>query len=176
MGSDARSRNTLTPARTTGRMRRHAARLVIVAALAWAGIASPAAQNGASSRDLAADERLGGHTLQRHVGLSDDELRARLARQPGISAASTYTDRATAERVVGETIARERTRIARWLNRAGNRPNLTLTYRSPAAMPIGRTVRRGESRSVACTEAIVVLRWDARREYFVLTSYPERRR
>jgi len=158
---------------------RRAARLVAAAALA-AGLAGwigpTAAQRPGQSRDLANDERLGGHTLQRHVGLTDDDLRNRLVRQPGISAASTYTDRATAERVVGATLAREGARVDRWLGRTGSRPNLTLGYRGPASAPIGRTVRRGDTRVLPCTDAIVVLRWDARNGYYVLTSYPERRR
>jgi toxin YxiD len=150
--------------------------LVLGAGLLCSGNAPTAAQKASQNRDLAADERLGGHTLQRHVGRSDDDLRDRLEQQPGISAASTYTDRATAERVVGDTLARERARVERWLNRTGSRPNLTLDYHGPASAPIGRTVRRGDSRVLPCTDAIVVLRWDARRGYYVLTSYPERRR
>src|SRR5689334_10011971 len=52
------------------------------------------------THDLSADEADGGHTLQRHVGKSDAELIERLKREPQISSASTYTDRATAERVI----------------------------------------------------------------------------
>src|SRR5689334_2318109 len=52
-----------------------------------------------TNHDLSADEAMGGHTLQRHVGRTDAELRARLDREPQISSASTYTDRATAEEV-----------------------------------------------------------------------------
>lgn len=153
-----------------------------VAALALAGtfttvsVTAAGTQPGAPARDLSIDERMGGHTLQRHVGRTDADLFDRLDRQPGISAASTYTDRATAERVVGETLARERGRIDRWLNRSGSRPNLTLDYRGPVSAPIGRTVRRGDTRVLPCSDAIVVLRWDSRRNYYVLTSYPERRR
>jgi hypothetical protein len=49
----------------------------------------------ASRRDLGGDESRGGHTLARHVGRTDSQLLDRLAREPRISAASTYTDRAT---------------------------------------------------------------------------------
>ena len=51
-----------------------------------------------SAYDLQADERLGGHTLARHVGRTDQELHERLRRDPQISAASTYTDVMTARR------------------------------------------------------------------------------
>jgi len=42
------------------------------------------------------------------VGRTDSQLLDRLAREPRISAASTYTDRATAELVVGLALERGR--------------------------------------------------------------------
>ncbi|MCE7960411.1 MAG: cytoplasmic protein, partial [Acidobacteria bacterium ACB2] len=121
-------------------------------------------------------EARGGHTLARHVGLSDAQLRERLRREPRISAASTYTDRPTAERVVGAALAAGRKRIEGWRSREGRRPNLVLDYRSPDG-PVGRSLRRRASASVPCADAVVVLRWDeGSGDFFVLTSYPEARR
>lgn len=129
------------------------------------------------SRDLATDERHGGHTLERHVGRSDHELRARLTRDTRISAASSYTDRPTAERVVGETLDAASARIGRWAAREGRRPNLVLEYTGTPGTVIGRSMRRGRDAPESCTDAIVVLRWnDAVGDYYVLTSYPEVRR
>jgi hypothetical protein len=54
-------------------------------------------QRGAGRYDLSRDEERGGHTLDKHVGRSDEELRQRLERERSISAASTWTDRAAAE-------------------------------------------------------------------------------
>ena len=132
----------------------------------------------ASARyDLGRDEARGGHTLARHVGRSDAELKERLQREPNISAASTYTDRATAERIVARALARNRTRVDQWLARKGSRPNLVLDYRSSAGdEPIGRSLPRRSSQPVPCSDAVVVLRWDGQRGFLVLTSYPEARR
>src|SRR3954447_16923585 len=47
--------------------------------------------------NLERDEQAGGHTLRRHVGRTDDQLRERVGRERDISAASTYTDQASAE-------------------------------------------------------------------------------
>jgi hypothetical protein len=127
----------------------------------------------ASLTDLAEAERLGGHTLARHVGRTDDELRERLRREPDIAAASTYADRQTAERVIAETLRRFSTRVESWSARTGSRPNLALDFRGEAGRPIGRSVRRGDSRVRACSDAVVVLRWHAAGRYYVLTSYPE---
>jgi hypothetical protein len=122
-------------------------------------------------RDLGQDEAAGGHILRKHVGQTDDELRARLEREPRITAASTYTDRATAERAVGAAIAESQKRIENWLNRAGGHPNLVLDYDSPT--PLGRTLNRGDSHPRLCNHAIVVLKYSGTNDYYVLTSYPE---
>jgi hypothetical protein len=129
---------------------------------------------GVARRDLSQDEARGGHTLARHVARSDDELRARLAREPGISAASSYTDRRTAEQVVAATLEQERYRVAAWTGRSGRRPNLALDYRGQGGTPLGKSIGRRDRTARQCTDAIVVLRWDERRgDYYVLTSYPE---
>jgi hypothetical protein len=124
-----------------------------------------------SAHDLSADEEMGGHTLQRHVGRTDAELQERLERERHISAASTYTDRATAEHAVAEAIQQNQDRIQRWLRRPGGHPNLVLDYHGD--QPVGRVLNHGESHSVPCSNAVVVLKWAGPNRYYVLTSYPE---
>ncbi len=126
----------------------------------------------ASGRDLAADEAHGGHTLKKHVGRSDAELAARLRSEPGISAASTYTDRRLAEEAVGSCIDENSNRISDWLQQERH-PNLALECVGDPAWPVGRTLHRGEVKSEACSNETVVLKYVNPREYFVLTSYPE---
>ena len=164
-----------------------------VFALGMCGLIScqpPAATNGASSappssiaarvespltngpvRDLSQDEAAGGHILRKHVGQTDDELRERLQRERGITGASTYTDRPTAEHAVGAAITESQDRIQRWLSRSSGHPNLVLDYDSAA--PIGRTINRGENQARPCSHALVVLKYAGPNEYYVLTSYPE---
>jgi hypothetical protein len=129
--------------------------------------------HSAARHDLSQDESEGGHTLHRHVGRSDEELRQRLEQEPNISAASTYTDRATAESVVATVLEQQRPRIERWLQRSGGHPNLVLDYDGDPKHPIGRSLRRGATSLEPCSHAVVVLKWDGDREYHVLTSYPE---
>src|SRR5262245_53569234 len=136
----------------------------------------PAAANTESAprRDLSVDESMGGHTLARHVGRTDDQLRDRLKREPQISAASTYTDRTAAERAVGASLAAGGAALTAWERRNGRRPNLVLHYRDPAGAALGRSLARGQRTVVACDRALVVLRWNDRAErFYVLTSYPE---
>ena len=64
--------------------------------------------------DLSRDEERGGHTLKKHVGCTDGQLQERLGRERNISAASTWTNRDTAEAIVAEALDAERGRIENW--------------------------------------------------------------
>jgi len=122
------------------------------------------------ARDLEQDEQAGGHILRKHVGQSEEDLRRRLRREENITGASTYTDRTTAEHVVGAAIAQSQDQIQSWL-RQNRHPNLVLDY--DGAQAIGRTMNRGEVHSRPCTHALVVLKYAGANRYYVLTSYPE---
>jgi Bacterial CdiA-CT RNAse A domain len=123
--------------------------------------------------DLARDEERGGHTLKKHVSRSDEQLQERLRRERSISAASTWTDRETAEETVAKALRAERGRLENWMRRGYPRANLALHY--DAGMPIGRSLRRGDTQTVNCTSAVIVLRADAPDSFYVLTTYPEAR-
>ena len=119
---------------------------------------------------LSQDERLGGHTLRKHVAKSEEDLRRRLRSEEYIFNDSTYTDRATAEHVVGAAIGQSQEQIQSWLNQSSH-PNLVLEYDGTEA--IGRSMHRGEVHSRPCTHALVVLKYGGPNRYYVLTSYPE---
>ena len=132
-----------------------------------------AGSQSSANHDLSQDEAAGGHTLKKHVGRTDDQLRERLSHERNISAASTYTDRQTAEQVVGTALQQSREKISRWLQREGGHPNLVVDYNGDDAHPIGRSLRRGDDQTQPCSHAVVVLRWVSAGEYYVLTTYPE---
>ena len=143
-----------------------------IAASAPAAVTTPRTRAPASRYDLARDERRGGHTLARHVGRSDAELRDRLRRERSISTASTWTDRPTAETTVALALDESSARLARWSALTGRRANLALDWKGTDT--IGRSLTRGAraAQSVSC--AVVVLRWDdAGGSWYVLTTYPE---
>lgn len=119
---------------------------------------------------LDADERDGGHTLARHVGRSEAQLRARLQREPSISAASSFSDRANAERAVAGALAQETSRVASWVARRDRR-DLALDFRGVAARPVGTVLPRGAPAPLPASDARVVLRRKGD-GYFVLTAYP----
>ena len=158
----------------TGCERPAALRPVAPAAAPQAAAPDPSVPSP-SRHDLSVDEAMGGHTLARHVGKTDDELRERLRREPDISSASTYLDRANAEAVVAAALASAPSSLEAWRRRTGRRPNFVLRF--DAHHVIGRTLARGQSQASPSENALVVLRWDDRRQqFYVLTSYPEARR
>ncbi len=157
---------------------RHLVRLwlLLVAFVSFTACQPPTPHAEASSQavathDLSLDEQHGGHTLQRHIGKTDEDLRDRLRREPNISAASTYTDRATAERTIAAALSQNAGKIQHWVDRGSRRPNFVIDYTNPYAS-IGRTMNRGAMESVPCAHAVVVLKADGD-AYYVLTSYPE---
>jgi hypothetical protein len=137
------------------------------------GQKSATAKSTAGRYDLERDEERGGHTLSRHVARTDAQLEERLRRERNISAASTWTDRETAEETVTEALRAERGRVESWMRRGYPRANLALHY--SAGRPIGSSLRRGANAAVACTDAVIVLRADGPDSFYVLTTYPETR-
>jgi Bacterial CdiA-CT RNAse A domain len=139
--------------------------------------ASPAPSARTETRlphyDLERDESRGGHTVKKHVGRSDAQLQERLGRERNISAASTWTDLGTAEVTIAAALQAERGRVESWMSRGYPRANLALHY--DTGQLIGRSLRRGERRSVDCTAAVIVLRADGPDSFLVLTAYPEAR-
>ena len=130
---------------------------------------SPSAGTG-QRYELSRDEERGGHTLRKHVGRTDGELRQRLEREGNISAASTWTDRGAAEETVAAALQAERGKIENWQRRGERRPNLALHF--DVGHEIGRSLVRGATEVVPCTEAVIVLRADGE-AFYVLTTYPE---
>jgi hypothetical protein len=136
--------------------------------------ARAAASASGEVRDLSADESMGGHTLTRHVGRTDAQLAERLRREPQIAAASTWTDRDTAERAVGAALASADGKLTSWERRQGRRSNLVLHYTDRTGATLGRSLSRDGHAAVPCTRALVVLKWDEPRDrFYVLTAYPE---
>lgn len=134
----------------------------------------PAVQNS-PRRDLEIDERHHGHTLAKHVGKTDAELLQRLKNESDISSASTWNDRDTAERCVGEALAENAQKIQAWVKRGGDE-KLALDHTCSSPEAIGRSMRHGKSVSEPCHKARIVLAIDRKSgDYFVLTAYPEAR-
>jgi hypothetical protein len=127
----------------------------------------PRAVTRPRSTFLHENEAQGGHVLDKHVGKTDEELLARLKSEPHLREVSTFTDEATAERVIKAAIAENQDEIGKWL--AQNR-NLKLELDSVSSSTIGRKLVRGIGNSVETKIAIIVLR-KSQDGFYVLTAY-----
>lgn len=152
--------------------------VLALAALLWGFPAAAQFAPGAcpttrpAQHDLVANEGRPplGHTIDRHVGRTDAQLRARLEREQRISAASTFPDLATAQCVIDRTLAlaESRRRIDRWL--ADDERTLVLRWRGRET--VGRIMGRDGTVREA-REATVVLRKVDGRPWVILTAYPD---
>ncbi|NWK68171.1 WXG100 family type VII secretion target [Bacillus paramycoides] len=122
---------------------------------------------------LAAHEARGGHLLERHVGKTDEELLQRIQSDPKISGASTFTDRATAEKIANEVLNNPSNQelIQIWLDNTRNKRPIALPYGGTEI--IGRGISRGSTTIEDMTNAIIVLKKDKTGK-FILTGYPSR--
>lgn len=119
---------------------------------------------------LAAHEAAGGHLIERHVGKSEADLRARLDADPKISGASSFRTLERAETVVGDAIAANRQRIDDWL--AGSGTRLVLNHNASAST--GISLNRGAADAADVNSVRLVLQRDASMEtgYRIVTGYP----
>lgn len=112
-----------------------------------------------------------GHLLEKHVGRSDEQLTERLNDEPNIPAATTFTDRATAEKVVVETLSANQKKIENW-ETSGKSRTLALDYNGDSTTPVGHGIVRGDTASRSMSDAQIILKREKDNSWFILTGYP----
>ena len=155
---------------------------IVLSAILVLTLAVPAAA-GFKKIKLSVHERQGGHTIERHVGKSDQELIDRLAKQKKISAASTFPGRSAAERAVTATLNANEKKVRVWMKTAGRGERLVIQGKGK-----GRGISRkhfnqamkAQDREAALQAAVgdrsrtrVVLEANGKGGFHVLTAYPE---
>jgi len=122
---------------------------------------------------LAAHEAQGGHTIAKHVARTEAQLRARLAAEPRIPAASTFKSLAQAEEAVSSCLKANKIQIANWASTtAPNARELRLVW--SASNPIGHGVVRVTGKLTPMSKVRVILRKKAinGKLYYILTAFP----
>ena len=122
---------------------------------------------------LVAEEAAGGHTIARHVGRTEAQLRARLATQRRIPAATTFRSLKDAELYVAEALRANKSVIKEWAKNANIGQTKGFTYN--AGRNIGEGVVRSTGQFQQMTNMVVVVRKvvEQNRVYFILTAYPK---
>jgi Bacterial CdiA-CT RNAse A domain len=120
-------------------------------------------------RNVNSHELAGGHTIERHVGRSENWLRNRLANDPDLQFASSFRNEAAANRVQGQFVKQNRAEIEAWLRGGEQRFVGSVEMRDP----VGIVVERGRGGAVETGRAQVVLVRDGSPQgWHILTSYP----
>ena len=132
---------------------------------------------------LLAHELAGGHSIDRHVGLSVEQLRQRMKRYRNLYVASTFVDRSSAERLVAQTLDAKSAEIALWLADREKNIRLSASARDVPALKltqdmgeqIGMSLRRGAAVPTASSVVRVVLVYDdSPLGFHVETAFPLR--
>lgn len=124
-----------------------------------------------SQHEAQAGSSLGGHTILKHVGRTEQELRARLAAQPYVQTASTFTNLRTAESAISKVLGSQAAAIKSWATVA-NSPPLKLELSFGAVVGIG--VVRATNQLVNLRKVRVILKMQSYNgmPYYVLTAFP----
>jgi uncharacterized protein YukE len=124
---------------------------------------------------LLAHEIAGGHSLERHVGLTIDQLRQRIAKFPKVYVASTFADRASAEHIVAEVLDARSGAITDWLAARPKNEDKGLELIQDMGRPVGLSVRGGRSVPMQTPYVKIVLIYDdSPLGFHILTAYPIR--
>lgn len=120
---------------------------------------------------LLEEEAAGGHTLLKHVGQSEAALRARLAAQTGIKAASSFGSVSAAESVISDAVKANAAAIRTW-SAAGNMTRFRVIF--DAGKDIGYGVVRATGKLTQMQKVLIVLESTTQngKLYFILTAYP----
>ncbi|EHR68978.1 hypothetical protein BurJ1DRAFT_0079 [Burkholderiales bacterium JOSHI_001] len=121
---------------------------------------------------LAAEEASGGHTIAKHVGRTEEQLRQRLLTDRRIPVASTFRNLSEAERFIAEALRANREAISSWAKAAAIGERERFIYDAGKAVGFGIVRTMGKAESM--TKMLVVLKkvQDQNRIYFVLTAFP----
>ncbi|NUX54205.1 RNase A-like domain-containing protein [Paraburkholderia youngii] len=115
-----------------------------------------------------AGSRIGGHTLLKHVGRTEAQLRERLRLEPERKVVSSFANLEDAEWAISETIRANASQIHTWTKA----PNRVLTLRRDVGRKVGYALVRKTDRLVDSSKVEVVLKYGTYNgmPYYILTA------
>jgi len=114
---------------------------------------------------------VGGHTIAKHVGRTEAQLRARLLAEPRIPVASTFTNLKVAEASISKTVRAHSAAIKSWAQTAG--PNQRLDILHDVGVSVGFGVVRSNGQVLNMSKVFVVLKMQSYngKSYYILTAF-----
>ncbi|WP_233831904.1 RNase A-like domain-containing protein [Paraburkholderia sp. ZP32-5] len=118
-----------------------------------------------------AGSEIGGHTLLKHVGRTEAQLRERLRLEPGRTVVSSFINLEQAEWAISETMRANASKIHAW-TRA---PRRTLTLEKDVGRKVGYALVRKTDALADCSKVKVILKYGTHNgmPYYILTAMVE---
>ncbi|QZY93666.1 RNase A-like domain-containing protein [Pantoea dispersa] len=117
----------------------------------------------------------GGHTIERHIGKTPDELRERLRNRPRLDEASSFKSLSEAEALISKVLADNKYQIQMWVKNIppGLQARMRLSRRF--SHPVGIVVSKGREEVEICYAVRVILDFKPYngKPYFIVTAFPE---
>lgn len=116
----------------------------------------------------------GGHTLAKHVGLSEQELRARILNSKGrLKGASTFYSQDVAEKVISKALKNNQIKITTLLKHTPEGVKQEIDYISDT--PIGFGLNKGSENFQELYKVRIVLYHSEfnGKQYYILTAFPK---
>ncbi len=113
--------------------------------------------------------RIGGHTLQKHVGKSETYLRERLMLEPERRFVSTFTNQATAEWAISEVMRKNSNSIKNWAKNYKG----PLVISDDVGKTVGKIISRKTGKITNGSKVRVILKGEKFNgmPYYILTSF-----
>jgi hypothetical protein len=118
-----------------------------------------------------ANPRLGGHTIARHVGRTEAQLRERLKLEPGIRIASSFSNVEMAEWSISYVMQRNASKVKAWVISGNDGSRLDLIEKVGRDVGYGVVRQTGEFQKL--DRVFIVLKRERYNgmPYYILTSY-----
>ncbi|NML34090.1 hypothetical protein HHL14_25080 [Paraburkholderia sp. G-4-1-8] len=115
--------------------------------------------------------QIGGHTLRKHIGRTEAELRERLRLEPQREQVSSFTNLERAEWAISEVMRSNATNIRNWAQSSGGGGPLTLKRR--VVGDVGYGITRETGKLTPMNEVVVVLKYKTYNgmPYYIVTAY-----
>lgn len=127
-----------------------------------------------AEHESATGKHPGGHTLERHIGKTPEELSARLERRPSLPATSSFNSLKDAERFTSQTLRAHKYEIEMWVKHAPRVRPWRKQVTHQFAEKTGIVVKQGSTRTINSYRVTVSLELTEYngKPYFILTSFP----
>jgi hypothetical protein len=117
--------------------------------------------------------KAGGHTIAKHVAVSEEDLLARLSRSPQLQSATSFFSLEQAEKVISAGLRANRLKIIHWANFARNsEATLDITYNANAVIGYGFRKGIANKENIYAVRIVLLKKIYNSKPYYLLTAYP----